>query len=307
MIVFNSASQAFDFLATDQERWSAVPSRVGPTRETLAVQFTIRNPDEGIVLNPARRLDPHYLSAELLWYLSHRSDVAWLTPFAPSYSRFADPATGNAFGAYGKRLTVEGDPSCDLLDYACGMLKTDPYSRQAVIVLWRPLDLVVAHDGDCPDIPCTIAWQFILRDNRLHMVVTMRSNDLWLGLPYDIACFTSIQMLIASRLNVGLGCYTHQVGSLHAYERDWANLRAAAGASYTLPSAVAEDWTGGRYTDVLRQCIVAVEARDAVGLGTDSILYDAARCCIAKFDPSVAHQVRHPGLVRLLENRRGGV
>jgi hypothetical protein len=59
------------------------------------------------------------------------------------------------------------------------------------------------------------------------MVTTMRSEDAWLGLPYDIFCNTTLQRCLASELNIGLGTYTHNVGSMHLYEK---NFKAAGEA-----------------------------------------------------------------------------
>jgi thymidylate synthase len=68
------------------------------------------------------------------------------------------------------------------------------------------------------DVPCTLTWQFFIRDEKLELHVNMRSNDVWLGLPYDLFNFTSIQRHLAARLDVGIGDYYHHVGSLHLYE-----------------------------------------------------------------------------------------
>src|SRR5260370_41880706 len=59
----------------------------------------------------------------------------------------------------------------------------------------------------------------------------MRSNDAWLGLPYDVFTFTRIQAYVAAAVGVEPGRYTHTVGSLHLYERDWERAEDAACAS----------------------------------------------------------------------------
>ena len=303
---FATASQAFDVLAEDSSRWPRGTSRVGNVREDLGVQLVITDPCRGVVVNPRRKLDPHYLGAELLWYLSHRADVAWLTPYAPSYSRFADPKTGDAHGAYGKRLELTH--SYDQIDAVCELLTASPDTRQAVVTIWRPGDLLLAVEGHCPDIPCTVAWQFLLRDGELWMIVTMRSNDLWLGFPYDVACFTFIQQLVAARLGVTPGLYVHQVGSLHAYDTNRVALDEAVAEFYGEPIAAHHESTmiDVEYASMLNTAMAAVEARDPLLDQSSSILLDAARCCVAKFKPEVAATVRHPSFKRLLENRRGG-
>lgn len=51
------------------------------------------------------------------------------------------------------------------------------------------------------------------------MIVNMRSNDVWVGMPNDVFCNTMIQILMCKLLNLNLGWYQHQVGDLHAYEK----------------------------------------------------------------------------------------
>ena len=70
------------------------------------------------------------------------------------------------------------------------------------------------------DTPCTLSLQFLLRDGRLNLTTTMRSNDVWTGVPYDMFSFCSMQVMMAMTLGVGVGTYTHQAGSLHIYERN---------------------------------------------------------------------------------------
>ena len=70
------------------------------------------------------------------------------------------------------------------------------------------------------DLPCTISLQYLIREGALHCIVYMRSNDLWLGFPYDVFCFTAFQTKLAMELGVKLGTYTHIAGSLHLYERN---------------------------------------------------------------------------------------
>ena len=74
------------------------------------------------------------------------------------------------------------------------------------------------------DVPCTCTLQFLVREDRLHLVTNMRSNDIILGLTHDVFCFTMLQEILARQLGFGLGSYSHIVGSLHLYDK---NLNAA--------------------------------------------------------------------------------
>jgi hypothetical protein len=86
--------------------------------------------------------------------------------------------------------------------------------------MWDSGDICEAIIGTVNDLPCTLSMQFIRRGEHLHCSVCMRSNDVWLGLPYDVFCFSTIQRLVAHRLGLKAGKYIHNVGSLHVYTRD---------------------------------------------------------------------------------------
>lgn len=101
-------------------------------------------------------------------------------------------------------------------------MHSDPDSRRAVIPIYSPPDI----GTDSNDIPCTTTLQFLIRSGCLNMITTMRSNDIYLGLPYDVFNFTMLQELVACRLGVKLGTYHHFVGSMHYYDRDSEKINA---------------------------------------------------------------------------------
>jgi len=236
-----------------------VGSRDGACSEILGATFELTNIDRNVLLDPVRRASPIYANAELIWYLSGESSIDRIVAYAPQYSRFAE--NGIAYGAYGGRLLgtrhshamSEGDVASDSfrtatlrmlglhpatllnpsppknqLGAVVQLLREKPLSRQAVISLWRDSDLPHAIIGDHKDLPCTTSVQFHLRGSSLHAHVTMRSNDIWIGTPYDCFCWTSIQRLIADELGANTGTYTHTVGSLHLYNRNRDRAEDAA-------------------------------------------------------------------------------
>lgn len=117
------------------------------------------------------------------------------------------------YGAYGPR-TVEQIANC------VAILRADPLTRQAVVTIWREEDLT--HVGDKP---CTVFFQFLVRPSTpglrtLELHVHMRSQDVWLGTPYDVFMFTQLQHTVARDLGFPVGQYVHHTTSLHVYERD---------------------------------------------------------------------------------------
>lgn len=217
-----------------------VDSRNGNSLEVIGYSAKLLDLDRTLLMNSRRRLSPYYAAAETLWYLSGESDASMILAYAPSYARFLDE-DGTAFGAYGGRLRANLDEGLSQLHYVHDVLRSQRNSRQAVCTLWQASDLVHAVEGDKRDLPCTLSWQFLLRDNKLHMVVTMRSNDAWLGFPYDVFAFTTIQRLIANSLGATCGTYTHNVGSMHLYEKDFQAAEESVRA-YGGPDCYAHGW-----------------------------------------------------------------
>lgn len=214
------------------DRGELLKSRAGSCVELVGWQGRLTDVERNVLLSAERAIDPAYGCAELLWYLSGQRSVEMMCAYAPSYKRFANPqvSDGLAMGAYGHRwrhnpgfeaATDCGDPDAglsDQLDAVERLLRAKPETRQAVVTMWDSADLVHAIHGEYNDLPCTVCLQFLMRGGRLHCSAYMRSNDLWLGMPYDVFCFTSLQRVLANRLGVEPGEYVHSVGSLHAYE-----------------------------------------------------------------------------------------
>jgi thymidylate synthase len=130
----------------------------------------------------------------------------------------------------------------DQLDRVRRLLLRDPDTRQAVVQLYDPGQDWLGHR----DVPCTVGYRFFLRSGRLHMHTTMRSQDLWLGFPYDVFTATILQELLAGWLGAEPGEYHHHVDSLHLYESD--QPRAAQLPAQPAPSPemarLAVDWSG---------------------------------------------------------------
>lgn len=104
------------------------------------------------------------------------------------------------------------------MEFVKNLLSIDPSSRQAVIHIKEPRNLL---DNPTKDVNCTVYLQFFVRDGKLYMITNMRSNDLWMGYPNDVLQFTAMQVRLAMELGLELGTYTHNAGSLHMYARDY--------------------------------------------------------------------------------------
>ncbi|WP_438498810.1 thymidylate synthase [Alteromonas australica] len=197
----------------------------GKNLELTGVLLTLSNPLNRISRTETKNTLFSCLG-ELFWYLSGSDNVDHMIYYLSNYSRYAE-SDGTVGGAYGPRLLGTHN-SVNQLENVISILEQKPSSRQAVIQIFDKYDLVNRKN----DIPCTQTLQFILRDNLLELIVTMRSNDVFRGLPHDIFCFTMLQELVAKELSVRfgkeicLGNYKHFVGSFHVYEEDFEHVES---------------------------------------------------------------------------------
>lgn len=183
-----------------------------------------------LVANPVRKMSPDYCAAEVLWCMTGSNQTKWLLPYAPQYQERYGEEDGTAWGAYGYRLR-------DFWLQIGLVLENLVNTRQCVVHIHDNGDLRVAHAKR--DIPCLVNFMFFLRDGKLHMTVTMRSNDAWLGFPCDVFAFTCLQRMLAATVNAEPGNYVHNVaGSLHLYAR---HLEGAKEAVQWNPRLVADN------------------------------------------------------------------
>jgi thymidylate synthase len=219
-----------------------------------------------LVTCPAREVSPAYAAAEVLWTLSGSSDGRAMLPYAPKFvERYCHDDDGYAYWAYGERIMAgwevsENPDSRSQLERAIDLLKRDPTSRQAVVSIWQPHDLSVAeHEPSMQKekvVPCSQLFQLLLREGRLHMLTYTRSNDVWLGMPYDVFTFTCLQRVVAAHLGCGVGLYRHMVGSAHLYERYVEDAREAVAAKSWATRSESHGWL---LDDTLDSMCLAVE------------------------------------------------
>lgn len=196
-------------------------------KETLASQFCICNPRDRIPYVEGRNFSLQYMIAELVWYITSNNSTKWISNYSSFWKKITDDGK-TANSAYGSRIFVPHDRIASSVDktwtqweFVINELVKDNDSRRAVIQIRSAHDAVLAS----LDVPCTLTMQFFIRNDKLHMVVSMRSSDLILGLAYDIPAFTMFQEMMAIELSerlerpIQLGNYYHTSNSLHIYER----------------------------------------------------------------------------------------
>jgi thymidylate synthase len=205
-----SGEEAFCAILRRLRSANVVSPRNLGTRELLNVAVEFDNIFKPLVTNPWRKINYAFAFAEVAWIAAGRNDLEYLLPFNKNMQKFSDDGK-TLTGAYGPKIKSQ-------MEYVINTLKADPDSRQAVMTIWKP------SPKPSKDIPCTIMMHFIIRGGWLHLTTYMRSNDIWLGFPYDVFTFTTLLRQASFTLNVRCGTYTHIVGSMHIYEHNFNDI-----------------------------------------------------------------------------------
>jgi thymidylate synthase len=214
---FNSYDTLDDMLHAVFEDLLALPFNLrnsrGVTSELVGVSLNLTNPRARLSRSEIKA-KAFSAIGELLWYLAGSNELKFIEHYISAYKKETDD--GNTiYGAYGPRIFNMRD-QFNQIDNVTKLLTDNPSTRKAVIQLFDAMDLQDKHK----EIPCTCTLQFLIRENKLNLYVSMRSNDAFKGLPHDVFAFTMLQEIMSVKLSVDLGSYYHSVGSLHLYKRD---------------------------------------------------------------------------------------
>lgn len=212
-IEVNTATEAFEhwFNLLNAQSLNASSRDGGVKGEVLNAITVINDPTRGIVLSDIRKMPMRYAVGELMWYLSGNPSLKAIQNYTKAWDRMSDDGivVNSNYG-----WCIRHKYEFDQWEYVKDLFKKDKNTRQAV------LHIKTADNRPSKDVNCTVCVQFLLRDNKLHATTYMRSNDIWMGFPYDVFTFTALQCKMAMELGVEIGTYTHIAGSLHLYERN---------------------------------------------------------------------------------------
>jgi thymidylate synthase len=231
--IFTDISHALPFLMKAVLDGDEVGSRNGRVLELLHPHIVLTESWRREITTPGRKASLPAQIAETMWVLSGRDDIAFLGNYLPRAKDFSDDGV-RWQGAYGPRLRAwkrrdKGDV-LDQLAWVVDLLKKDPLSRRAVMVIYDP-DVDSADGG--LDRPCNDIIQFQSRLGELHMHVFIRSNDLMWGFS-GINAFewSSLQEIVAGLLGIGVGELHFSVSSEHLYEPHWAKAQRISDGAY---------------------------------------------------------------------------
>ena len=169
----------------------------------------------GFPLLTTKKLHLRSIIVELLWFLKGDTNIAYLKDHGVSiWDEWAD-ANGDLGPVYGKQWRSWTAPDGRVIDQISAVvksLKDNPNSRRHIVSAWNPADV---DDMALP--PCHCLFQFFVAEGRLSCQLYQRSADVFLGVPFNIASYALLTMLMAQATGLEPGEFVHSFGDAHLY------------------------------------------------------------------------------------------
>jgi thymidylate synthase len=178
---------------------------------------------EGFPLVTTKKVHVRSIIHELLWFLRGETNIQYLTDNGVSiWNEWAD-ADGELGPVYGKQwrswATPEGG-SIDQMRDVVEQIKRNPDSRRLIVSAWNVAD--VARMA-LP--PCHLLFQFYVAEGRLSCQLYQRSADVFLGVPFNIASYALLTMMVAQATDLQPGDFVHTLGDAHLYDNHLEQAR----------------------------------------------------------------------------------
>jgi thymidylate synthase len=171
--------------------------------------------DAGFPLLTTKKLHLKSIVHELIWFLAGETNTKYLNANGVSiWDEWADE-TGDLGPVYGQQWRSWATPDGRYIDQirdAVETLKVNPDSRRVIVSAWNPADL-----ADMALAPCHCLFQFYVAEGRLSCQLYQRSADVFLGVPFNIASYALLTMMMAQVTGLRPGELIHTLGDAHLY------------------------------------------------------------------------------------------
>ena len=173
------------------------------------------NLQDGFPLLTTKKIHFKSVVYELLWFLSGSTNIGFLKKNnIRIWDEWADEdgELGPIYGSQWRSWPSQNNKKIDQISNVLECIKKNPYSRRHIVSAWN-----VAEIENMKLPPCHILFQFYVQNNKLSCQLYQRSADIFLGVPFNIASYALLTMMIADQVNLEYGDFIHTFGNAHIY------------------------------------------------------------------------------------------
>lgn len=178
---------------------------------------------KGFPLITTKRVHFKSIAYELLWFLRGDSNVTWLQDNGVTiWDEWADESgdLGPVYGVQWRSWPTPDGGHIDQLSQVIEQIRATPDSRRLIVSAWNPADI-----PDMALAPCHALFQFYVADGRLSCQLYQRSADMFLGVPFNIASYALLTMMIAQQVGLEPGDFVWTGGDCHIYDNHLEQVR----------------------------------------------------------------------------------
>ena len=178
---------------------------------------------EGFPLLTTKKLHLRSIIHELLWFLRGETNIKYLKDNGVSiWDEWADEngGLGPVYGSQWRSWPDGKGGSIDQIANVVHDIKTNPFSRRLLVTAWNPAEI---QDMALP--PCHCLFQFYVNDGKLSCQLYQRSADIFLGVPFNIASYALLTMMMAQVCGLQPGDFVHTFGDAHIYKNHLDQVR----------------------------------------------------------------------------------
>ena len=176
--------------------------------------------NEGFPLLTTKKMHLKSIIYELLWFIRGDTNVRYLQEHGVRiWNEWADE-NGDLGPIYGAQWRNWNGDGIDQLAEVIETLKRNPNDRRMIVSAWNPSQLKAMH---LP--PCHMMFQFYVANGKLSCMLYQRSCDMFLGVPFNIASYALLTMMIAQVCGFKLGEFVHTLGDTHIYHNHFEQVK----------------------------------------------------------------------------------
>ena len=213
--IISCVRQYHDLLRLVLSQGQPRPDRTGTG--TLSIfgaqaRFDLR---ENFPLLTTKKIHIKSLIYELLWFLRGDTNIHFLNEHGVTiWDEWADETgnLGRVYGAQWRDWRGDRGVRIDQIDNVIAQIKSNPQSRRLIVSAWNPAEI---DKMALP--PCHVLFQFYVQDDELSSQLYQRSADLFLGVPFNIASYALLTLMVAQMCDLRPGEFVHTFGDLHLY------------------------------------------------------------------------------------------